>query len=291
MGANMRTSDEMISLILSVAEKDDRIRAVGMGGSRANPECPPDAFQDFDITYFVDDVSPFWDNDRWIKENFGTPSLMQKPESMHLISPDDNGTFVYLMLFPDGNRIDLCIKDVDFELFEFESEPMIVLLDKDSRFEGWNENLDRGKYWHIKEPTDEMFANCCNEFHWCMNNVAKGIARDEVNYAMKMLNHYVRDMLTLMLEWYVGAANDFNVSAGKEGKWFKHYLPPELYESLLATFSTAETEAMWNAAFEMLRLFETAALFVAEKLNFIYDVMEKKGITDYMKKVRAGKIK
>ena len=291
MGANMRTSDEMISLILSVAEKDDRIRAVGMGGSRANPECPPDAFQDFDITYFVDDVSPFWDNDRWIKENFGTPSLMQKPESMHLISPDDNGTFVYLMLFSDGNRIDLCIKDVDFELFEFESEPMIVLLDKDSRFEGWNENLDGGKYWHIKEPTDEMFANCCNEFHWCMNNVAKGIARDEVNYAMKMLNHYVRDMLTLMLEWYVGAANDFNVSAGKEGKWFKHYLPPELYENLLATFPTAESESMWNAAFEMLRLFETAALFVAEKLNFIYDVMEKKGITDYMKKVRAGKIK
>ena len=77
----------------------------------------------------------------------------------------------------------------------------------------------------------------------------------------------------------------------KEGKWFKHYLPPELYESLLATYPTAESESMWNAAFEMLRLFSTAALFVAEKLNFIYDVMEKKGITDYMKKVRAGKIK
>ena len=284
----MRSTEEMLSLILDVAEKDSRIRAVTMGGSRANPECPPDSFQDFDIVFFVDDVSPFWDNDAWIEENFGRPSLMQKPESMRLVPPDDNGDFVYLMLFPDGNRIDLRITE---NSFEFESEPSILLLDKDSGFKGWKESPDAGKYWHIKEPTDKEFVDCCNEFHWCMNNVAKGIARDEINYAMKMLNHYVRDMLTLMLEWYVGAANDFNVSAGKEGKWFKKFLPPEIYESLLATFPTAESESMWKAASEMLKLFETAARFVASKMDFIYDVEEKKGISDYMKKVKNGMIK
>ena len=34
---------------------------------------------------------------------------MQKPESMDLIPPENNGNYVYLMVFSDGNRIDLTV--------------------------------------------------------------------------------------------------------------------------------------------------------------------------------------
>ena len=63
----MRTPEEMLKLILSVAEKDGNIRSVLMVGSRADPGCKPDCYQDFDICYFVRDVGPYWDNMGWIK--------------------------------------------------------------------------------------------------------------------------------------------------------------------------------------------------------------------------------
>ena len=45
----MRTTEEMLNLILNIAKEDDNIRAVLMSGSRANPDCPKDTYQDFDI--------------------------------------------------------------------------------------------------------------------------------------------------------------------------------------------------------------------------------------------------
>lgn len=284
-GIDMRTPEEMIDLILSIAKEDDRIRAVTMGGSRANKDCPADVYQDFDIAFFVNDVAPFWDNTEWIEEKFGRPSLLQKPESMGLIPPDNDGSYVYLMIFPDGNRIDL---NVTPEKYRDDGEPMLLLLDKDGTFPEIQVAED---YWYIKRPNQKLFADCCNEFHWCLNNVAKGIARDELSYAMEMLNHHVRDMLILMLEWYIGANYDFQVSAGKHGKYFKKYLPENIYERFKATYSNADYDNMWKAAFDTLYLFGDVARIVAAKLQFTYDESEEKGIDDYMKLVKGDLLK
>ena len=40
----MRSEQEMFDLILQTAREDDRIRAVIMNGSRANPSAPRDIF-------------------------------------------------------------------------------------------------------------------------------------------------------------------------------------------------------------------------------------------------------
>ena len=275
----MRTPEEMFELILNVAKEDERIRAVTMVGSRANKDCPVDRYQDFDIAFFVNDVSPFWDNEEWIEAKFGKPSIMQKPESIELIPPENNGNYVYLMVFPDGNRIDLTVAVnpcID------EGEPMVLLLDKDGTFPKMQVAED---YWYIKRPTAKHFADCCNETHWLLNNVAKGIAREELSYAMTMQG-YTRDMLILMLEWYVGMNYDFKVSAGKCGKYFRKYLPKTLYERFAKTYSGADFDAMWDAAFEMLYLFGDVAREVAANLGFTYNEAEEKGIEDYMKQVQ-----
>ena len=280
----MRTPKEMFDLILGVAKEDERIRAVTMGGSRANKDCPVDVYQDFDIVFFVKDVAPFWDNEEWIAEKFGKPSLLQKPESMDLIPPDNDGNYVYLMIFPDGNRIDLQFTSWPYE---DDGEPMILLLDKDGTFPKIQVAED---FWYIKRPSAKYFADCCNEAHWCLNNVAKGIAREEAAYVMMMLG-FVRDMLMRMLEWYAGMNHDFRISTGKCGKYFKKYLPEDIYERFLKTYPTADTEAMWEAAFETLYLFGDVAREVAAKLEFTYNVAEEKGIEDYMKQVRNGELK
>lgn len=276
----MRTTEEMLNLILNVAKEDERIRAVNMGGSRANKDCPPDIYQDFDVEFHVTDVAPFWDNEAWIEEKFGKPSLMQKPESMELIPPDNDGNYFYLMIFPDGNRIDLCITSAEYE---DDGEPMLLLLDKDGTFPKIQIAED---FWYRKRPTQKLFADCCNEFHWCLNNVAKGIARDELSYAMEMFNHYVREMLIMMLEWYVGTNYDFQVSAGKLGKYLKKYLPEDIYRRFQKTYSDADYDNMWKAAFEMLYLFGDVAREVAAKLKFTYDEAEEQGIEHYMKQCR-----
>ena len=281
----MRTAQEMLDLILRVAREDDNIRSVLMVGSRANPDCDKDVYQDFDICYFVRRVKPeYWDNMAWIEDKFGRPSLVQKPESMELIPPTGDGDYVYLMIFPDGNRIDLQLTD---NPYVDDGEPAVLLLDKDGDFPKIEVKKD---FWYVKRPEEPPFANCCNEFHWCLNNVAKAIAREELGLAMEQLNHPVRDMLMLMLSWYVGAAHEFKVSVGKQGKYFKRLLPREMYDSFRRTYSDAEYAHMWDAAFEMLDLFGQAARSVAARLGYTYDQAEEAGIRAYMEQVKGGSL-
>lgn len=278
----MRNSDEILKLILNTAQEDENIRAVLMTGSRANQDCKSDIYQDFDVVYFVRDVKPYWDNETWIEEKFGTPSIVQKPESMQLIPPDNDGAYIYLMIFPDGNRIDLQITK---DPYVDDGEPAILLLDKDGEFPKIEVQKD---HWYIKKPSQKYFSDCCCEFYWCLNNVAKSIAREELSYAMEQLNHYVRDMLIQMLEWYAGVKHQFSVSTGKKGNYFKKLLPKEIYTKFTKTYCDADFEHMWDASFEMLYLFDEIARVVAEDLDFIYDERNRNGIEKYMKQVRYG---
>lgn len=168
----MRTSEEMFRLILDVAREDDRIRAVVLSGSRADPEVPRDRYQDYDILFLVREVAPFYNNTAWIETTFGRPAVMQMPEVMThpLLPPDGDGHFTYLMLFEDGNRIDLSI---DNRPYIDDGEPAVVLLDKDGLLPKLR---PRKEYWHIQPPDRSVYRDCCNEFWWCLNNVAKGIA-------------------------------------------------------------------------------------------------------------------
>lgn len=279
----MRTEQEMFDLILGVAKEDERIKAVLMTGSRANQECPRDIYQDYDIVYFVEDVSPFFNNTAWIEEKFGKPAVMQMPETNEhpLLPPDGDGHFTYLMLFEDGNRIDL---SVDNKPYIDDGEPAVILLDKDGILPDIKVNP---AYFHITKPTAGSYRDACNEFWWCLNNVAKGIARDELPYVMEMYNHYVRDMLNQMVEWYIGIHNDFQVSAGKMGKYFKRYLAENLYEMYRETYSDSDYRSIWQAVFTACGLFRQLAEEVADFFGYAYNRREDENMMRYMEQVRS----
>lgn len=57
----------MLELILETARADPRVRVVILNGSRANPNAPPDPFQDFDVVYAVKDVPSFRHDRDWLK--------------------------------------------------------------------------------------------------------------------------------------------------------------------------------------------------------------------------------
>lgn len=278
----MRSEQEVMDLILGVARADERIRAVMLSGSRANPAIPKDKWQDYDITYFVEDVTPFRNDPAWVIERFGRPLIMQMPEAMRC--PEGNGTFAYLMIFPDGVRIDLTF---DCRKYTDNGEPAVVLLDKDNG-RGFLPQLPvpDDKCWHIGPPSPLFYYSCCNNFWWCLNNVAKGIVRDELPYVMHMLNEVVRHELHDMINYYIGVKHGFNLSTGKNGKYFKKYLPPELYKQYAATYSGSDYADIWAAIDVMCDLFHTLALEVAAHFGFTYRQDEEDGMREYLRMVR-----
>ena len=282
----MRTEKEMMDLILSVAKSDNHIQAVLMNGSRTNPSVQKDVYQDYDIAYMVSDVAPFWNNISWIENKFGKPSIMQLPELMThpLLPPDNDGHFTYLMLFPDGNRIDLSVVAAADENLKQYDCLTVCLLDKTGVVPNYPAPSDRD--YIVTRPDEKIFSDTCNEFWWCMQNVAKSIVRDELPSSMEMYNHYVRDMLNQMVEWHIGITTGFSVSVGKMGKYFRKYLPKELWDTYAKTYCDSNYEHFWSAISIMCDLFRTLSLKVAEHFGFTYRKDEEEGIRVYMKMVK-----
>jgi aminoglycoside 6-adenylyltransferase len=278
----MRNETEMMELILKVAKADERIRAVLLSGSRANPAAPKDKYQDYDITYFVTDIKPYYNKPQWITEQFGKPLIMQMPETMRF--PEGDGNFNYLIIFTDGVRLDLSF---EFKKYIDDGEPALTLLDKDGG-KGFLPFLGPPKddLWHIYAPSEHYFVSCCNEFWWCLNNAAKGLARDELPYVMYMLNDVIRPELHNMIDWYIGTVHGFSFSTGKNSKYIKSFLPLDLYEQYVKTYSSGDYDEIWESIDTMCELFHTLALSVAEHFGFCYCQEEEDGMMKYLQMVK-----
>ncbi|HDR6954492.1 MULTISPECIES: aminoglycoside 6-adenylyltransferase [Bacillus cereus group] len=281
----MRTEKEMLDVIINIAKEDERIRAVIMNGSRVNPNVKRDCFQDYDIMYVVNDIQSFTSNHNWV-HRFGEIMIVQMPEEMSLVQPDEDGKFPYLMQFMDGNRIDLTLVPVELiKKFVGQDSLSKLLLDKDNCLEEFPPASD--KDYLIKKPTEKEFLDCCNEFWWCSTNVAKGLWREELSYAKGMLEGSVRDMFIVMLEWYIGMKTDFTVNTGKFGKHFEQYIEEDMWEQFKRTFSNAEYENIWESFFVMGDLFREVANEIANTYEYQYPQDEDDKVTNYLKHVKA----
>ncbi|MEW6031126.1 MAG: aminoglycoside 6-adenylyltransferase [Chloroflexota bacterium] len=280
----MRSEQEMLDLIVNTAKRDDRIRAVIMNGSRANPNARRDFFQDFDIVYLVTDVAPFWHNLEWIRR-FGEIMILQLPEDMRDPPPSNDGGFSYLMQFTDGNRLDLGIYPLEKLDERTQDSLSLLLLDKDGIVKPFDPPSESG--YLTKPPTAKAFFDCCNEFWWCCPYVAKGLWREEILYAKSMLDEVVREQLMKMLRWHIGVKTQFTRNPGKLGKYFKQYLEPELWELLQKTYADASYDNTWEAMFTMCSLFRRVALPVAEHFGFDYPHSDDQRVSAHLEHVRS----
>ena len=157
----IRTEAEMFSLVLEFARSDDRIRAVVMNGSRANPSAERDIFQDYDIAFFVTDVEPFREESR-VVPYFGVPLLVETVEDQVYRPGLRDGRYTYNVQFIDGNRIDMAFFPVEMlERRPFDSLTR-VLLDKDGLIPDLPNPSERSHF--ITEPTQKLYDDCCNTF-------------------------------------------------------------------------------------------------------------------------------
>lgn len=283
----MRSDKEMFDIILGVAQKDDRIRAVYMNGSRTSPNVPKDIFQDYDIVYVVTDTASFINDDKWISI-FGELLMIQEPDKMDKfigLNMDFERSYGYLMLFKDGNRIDLRIQTKEAMIEGYENDKLTIpLLDKDNILPVIPSPTDID--YHVKKPTEALFVSCTNNFWWCLQNVAKGIWRDELPYAKLMFEYTSRASLDEMVSWWIGTKYNFQVSTGKMGKYFKKYLPESYWGMYKGTYSNSDYDDLWDSIFVTCELFRVLSKDVAEYFSFTYPVEDDVNMMQYLKHVR-----
>jgi aminoglycoside 6-adenylyltransferase len=282
----MRNETEIKNLILDFAKHDDRVRAVLLNGSRANPNIKPDQLQDFDIVFLVDNLESFTMDNSWITI-FGEQIIFQLPDEMTFGNEDCNRekiSFAYLMLFKDGNRIDLTLFPIQKFQSDFKPDSLTILwLDKDHLFTSLPNPSDKDH--HIQKPAEKDFADTCNEFWWVSTYVGKGLLRNEIIYAKETLETVVRPMLMKVLVWKVGIENNFGVSVGKSGKLLKSYLTENFYQKLLLTYSNFEIEENWKALFLMTEIFKETSDSIAEEFGFTVNKKEQQNTIAYLKEL------
>ncbi|WP_152401864.1 aminoglycoside 6-adenylyltransferase [Paenibacillus cellulositrophicus] len=265
----MRSEQEMMKLLLDYAKHDERIRLVTLEGSRTNTNIPPDAFQDYDISYFVTEMDSFKEHDGWL-DFLGKRIMMQKPEDMELFPPELGNWFSYLIHLEDGNKVDLTLIPFnEVENYFSQSDGLVeVLLDKDAVIT--NEVIaDDRQYW-IKKPTAREFDDCCNEFWMVSTYVVKGLARKEILFAIDHLNEIARPNLLRMMAWQIGSEHGFTFSVGKNYKFIDRYLPVEDWETLLSTYAENGYEYMWKSLFTCYELFRKYSKAVSNRFGYPY---------------------
>jgi len=275
----MRTEAVIKKLILDVATADNRVRAVLMNGSRVNSNIVPDKYQDYDIVFIVNHLPEFTADHTWVNV-FGNIILQQLPDQM-VIGVKDPVSFGYLMIFDDGNRIDLTLYPADKVTPGYWPDSLTAcLLDKDHLFDALPAPNEADYF--IRRPSFAAYRDTCNEFWWVSTYVAKGLLRKQITYAKEMFDSVVRPMLLKLVEWKIGIDYHFAVSFGKAGKNMAQFLTEEAYISLLRTYTDADIENNWQALFHSATLFKTLAKEVAEKLHFEQDIHEQENTILYL---------
>ena len=258
MGINMRAETEMLDLILQTA-KTLQVKAVAMSGSRTNPKAPKDEFQDYDVVYVVDDLDNLTSDLSWLGQ-FGKYIIEQEVALDH--------RRLYLMLFEDGNRIDLTLCPEEHIQEWVDSEAgFIVLEDPEHLFEAYFPNIER--YW-ITPATEKDFEKACNEFWWVSAYVVKGICRHQVIYATDHLYGICQKELLKVLAWQV-ASDKGKVDVGKNYKNLFNYLPIEKEKEFSNLLDFSSIDKITQSLFATMKLFHQEARYLANKMGFNYD--------------------
>ena len=254
----MRIDQEILDVILQTAKKL-QIYAVALSGSRTNPNASTDEFQDYDVVYVVDDLDNLTSDLSWL-DLFGKRIIDQEVALDH--------RRLYLMLFEDGNRIDLtlCPKEHIQEWVNREAG-FTVLEDPEHLFEPYSPNLER--YW-TSTATETDFEKSCNEFWWVSAYVVKGICRNQLIYATDHLYGICQQELLKVLAWQV-ASDRGAVDIGKNCKYLFNYLPTEKEKEFSSLLNFASLDKIIQSLFATMQLFHQEAQSLAQKMGFDYD--------------------
>ena len=269
----MRTETEILNLLLQVA-KTLKVEAVALSGSRTDTKAPKDEFQDYDLVYVVDDLDNLTNDLAWL-DRFGKRLIEQYNVLEH--------RRLYLMLFEDGNRIDLtlCPKEHIKEWVDSEAD-FTVLNDPQGLFVPYAPTPKR--YWTAPASATD-FDKSCNEFWWVSTYVVKGICRKQIIYATDHLYGICQQELLKILAWKV-ARDRGVVDIGKNYKYLFNYLPSEKENDFSNLLDFSSLDKIIQSLFATMQFFHQEAQYLAQKMGFKYE----KEVAEKMMRYAKGKL-
>ena len=267
---NLRTEPEILDLIFQTA-KTLQVEAVAMSGSRTDTKASKDEFQDYDVVYVVENLDELITDLSWL-DQFGKRIIEQEVALEH--------RRLYLMLFEDGNRIDLtlCSKVHIKEWVESEADFMVIE-DPKGLFVPHSPTPQR--YWTSPASAIE-FEKVCNEFWWVSSYVVKGICRNQVIYATDHLYGICQQELLTVLAWQV-ASDRGRVDVGKNYKYLFNYLPAEKEMEFSNLIDFSSIDKITQSLFATMQLLHREAQSLAHKMEFDYDMEVAEKMIEYAK--------
>lgn len=219
-----------LARLKTYAQAHPFITVMGCEGSRNNPRVPADDWQDLDATYFTTDVSQFNFTD-WCQA-FGRPVMVQHNHD------DLWGTGhpwdIYLVQLAGHRRIDLKIAPVTDIPDYLDCDALNTLVWDRTHVLGPQHPNDRDHY--LTMPFDDLFADSLNEFYWCLGDVVKALARQNLVAANEMNNQHVRPELLRNLAWVVGSQHQGGYNPGADYRFLAQELPTDVRQSLAASY-------------------------------------------------------
>lgn len=285
----MRSEDEMMDLIFKVAQGIPSVKAIALNGSKVYQKKNKDPFQDYDIVYFVEDdkMKNLIDHRQWLKL-FGEILVMQTPmiEDGTTYSYEDR--FNFLMMFLDGNRIDLGLCPLSKIQQWVDEDPVAKVLKDPYHLLPEEKLLSNDLIYQVNMPNQQKFQDVCNEFWWVNPYVVKGILRDEYFYALDHFHHIQESFLEL-LSWQLASINDGPLIIGKNFKHLKDYIDEDFYREILSWQNNGSIEQLAihllaiQVAFSKIR-----RLFLDGNPNYSYNEIEETNVMNYTRE-KLGK--
>ena len=284
----------MIAKLIQWAEQQDAIRAMLLTSTRAVPDATVDELSDYDVVLVVEDIHPFHENRRWIKD-FGDVLVTYWDP----VYPDPEygfAKFGNVIQYADGLKIDFTLWPLEL-LQKIVQSPALpaemdagyrILLDKDNLTQGIKSST-YSAYIPVP-PTQEAYQKAIEEFFSDAPYVAKCLLRGELLPAKWCLDYDMKHVyLRPMLEWLMGLHHNWSLPTGSLGKGLKKKLPSDLWSQLEAAYAGANTADNWESLFRTMALYGQVAREVGEGLGYDYPLDLDERVTVFVKQMQQQK--
>jgi aminoglycoside 6-adenylyltransferase len=85
----------------------------------------------------------------------------------------------------------------------------------------------------------------------------------------------------MLLQWYIGCKNNFQVNTGTRGRYFRKYLNDEEWELLLETYSNGNINECSKSLFSAFKLVNYLGNYIADYLGYEYPLEHEQNMYDY----------
>ncbi|MBP7820790.1 aminoglycoside 6-adenylyltransferase [Candidatus Saccharibacteria bacterium] len=275
-----KNETDVIDKIVGWGENNSNIRLVILTSSRVAQINCTDLLSDYDIEIYAENLVMF-NNDNWL--NYFGKVLIKWP-----LTPGKAGFsknhITRLVVFDNFPRIDFQIANLsDFNPSSYDNGYKI-LVDKHNIKPivpppTYNE-------FTITKPAENEFIKTVNGFYWDIPYISKSLKRGEYYFAKYMLDSAIRyGSFELMLNWYIGLQNNWQVSVGNHGRSYEKLLEQKDLKLLNQTYASVNKQDIQKSMNNMASLFDHMCERIAYDLNYSLSEVNRKGVIEYCNKI------